>query len=150
MRMNDEISKEEFLEKKSELLEEKVKLQELLNDTDNRVKKWVDKAETIFNFARDAKKKFEKGSLEEKKQILSALGSNLLLKDKKLSISIQKPLLLIEKAAKEVKAIHKRLEPLKKPINTEEIEKLYSQNPVLRWVCDKVRTCLVNSSLEIS
>ena len=86
----------------------------------------------------------------EKRQILSALGSNLLLKDKKLNITIQKPLLLIEKAAKEVKVIHEKLEPLKKPVNTEEIEKIYSRNPILRWVCDNVRTYLINSSLEIS
>ncbi|MCD6318713.1 recombinase family protein [Candidatus Aerophobetes bacterium] len=145
MRMNDEVSEEEFRKKKKELLEEKVKLQELLNDSDNRVTKWIDKAETVFNFARDAKKKFEKGSLEEKRQILSALGSNLFLKDKKLRITVEKPFLLIEKAAKEVKVIHERLEPLKKPVNTEEIEKIYSQNPILRWVCDNVRTCIMNS-----
>lgn len=145
MRMNGEITEEEFRKKKKELLEEKVKLQELLNDTDNRVSKWVERAEAVFKFAQNAKKEFETGTMNQKKQILSSLGSNLLLKDGKLFITRKKALLLMEKAAKEVKAIHKRFEPLRKPVNTEEIEKEYSQNPTLLRLCDNVRTCLAGS-----
>jgi len=131
MRMNNEITSEEFSEKKLDLEKEKSQLQELLNDSDKRINKWVEKAETVFNFARDAKRKFETGTMEEKKQILSALGSNLILKDGKLSILIEKPLILMEKAAKEVKRINQRLEPLKNPVNTKEIEEIYSQSPRL-------------------
>jgi len=149
MRMNDEISQEEFLRKKKELLEEKVKLKELLNDTDNRINKWVEKVEAILNFARDAKKEFEKGGLEKKRQILLTLGSNLLLKDKKLIISIEKPLSLMEKISQEVKAIHRRFEPLKKPVNTRKIEKIYSQNPTLLRLCNNIRTCLLDPSLKV-
>jgi len=144
MRMNNEISQEEFLRKKKELLEEKVRLKELLNDTDDRINKWVKKAEAVLNFARNAKKEFEKGSLEKKRQILSALGSNLLLKDKKLIISIEKPLSLMEKVSQEVKKIHRRFEPLKKPVNTREIEKIYSQNPILLRLCDNIRTWILS------
>jgi len=144
MRMNNEISQEEFLRKKKELLEEKVRLKELLNDTDDRINKWVKKAEAVLNFARNAKKEFEKGSLEKKRQILSALGSNLLLKDKKLIISIEKPLILMEKVAQEVRTIHRRFEPLKKPVNTREIEEIYSQNPILLRLCDNIRTWILS------
>ena len=131
MRMNDEITQEEFLKKKSDLVKEKSQLQELLNDSDGRINKWVEKAETVFNFARDAKRRFKIGTMEEKREILSALGSNLILKDGKLSILIQKPLILMEKAVEEVKQINQRLEPLKNRINTREIEEIYSQNPTL-------------------
>ena len=143
MRMNNEISQEEFLRKKKELLEEKVRLKELLNDTDDRINKWVKKAEAVLSFARNAKKEFEKGSLEKKRQILSALGSNLFLKDKKLIISIEKPLSLMEKVSQEVKKIHRRFEPLKKPVNTREIEKIYSQNPTLLHLCNNIRNSVL-------
>lgn len=131
MRMRDEITQEEFLNKKTELIKEKSRLQELLEDTDNRVNKWLIKAEDVFNFARDAKKKFETGTLEEKRLILTSLGSNLLLKDKILSISIEKPLILVEKAAKEVKTIYDRLEPLKEAQNKLNFDEIYSKSPLL-------------------
>jgi len=131
MRMSDEITAEEFSKKKLDLVEEKLRLQELLNDSDDRVNKWLQKAETIFDFARDAKRKFETGTLEEKRKILMALGSNLILKDKKLSISMQESLFLIKKAVQEAERVSQELEPLKTPINEKEIEKIYSQNPKL-------------------
>ena len=131
MRMAEEISQEVFLQKKAVVLKEKERLQELLNDTDGRVSQWVDGAETLFNFAEAAKNKFENGTKQEKKEILAALGSDLSLKSQKLSVSVQKPLLLLEKAAQEIKSIHQMLEPLKKPINIEQIEDLYSKSPIL-------------------
>ena len=136
MRMNKEVTQEEFLAKKADLLKEKTRLQELLNDTDNRVNQWVRKAETVLAFARDAKKKFETGGLEDKRSILSALGSNLLLKDRILSISIQKPLLLVEEAAGEVRKIHATLEPLESGENKAELEEIYSQNLILGGQAD--------------
>ena len=131
MRMNNEITAQEFSEKKLSLEKEKMKIQELLNDSDKRVNQWVEKAETIFNFAKDAKRKFETGTIKEKKEILLLLGSDLILKDGKLLISIQKPLFLIEKATQEVKRIKRKLEPLKNHLNKGEIDKIYSQNPRL-------------------
>lgn len=131
MRMNEEVTQEEFLSKKATLLQEKDRLHELLNDTDGRINQWVQKAETVFSFAKDAKRKFETGDLEEKRHILSALGSNLFLKDKILTISIQKPLLLVEEAAGEVKKIHARLEPLNSEENKANLEEVYSNNLVL-------------------
>ena len=85
----------------------------------------------MFTFARDARKNFEEGGLEQKREILSALGSNLLLKDKILSISIQKPLILIEEAVKEVKTIHSRLEPVIIYQNEFNFDFAYSQSPRL-------------------
>lgn len=132
MRMNKELSEQEFLDKKESLVKEKDKLNEFLTDTNKRVSQWIDKAEALLNFARDAKTIFQNGDLEEKRKILSALGSNLLLKDKILSISIQKPLVLIKKAVKEVKAIDNRLEPVKIGQNSRDLELCYAQSPVLR------------------
>ena len=143
MRAGREITEEEFIAKKSVLAKEKIRLQELLNDADDRVNKWLNKTEELFVFARDAKRKFERSALEEKRKIFSALGSNLLLKDRKLVISIEKPLLLVERVALGVKAIHQRLEPLKNSENKPNFEEIYSQSPMLLRLLDDVRTCLM-------
>jgi len=144
MRANEEITEEEFLGKKSKLMKEKVRLQELLNDIDGRINNWIKKAEEIFDFAETAKGRFENGTFEEKRAILSDLGSNLILKDKKLIISIEKPLSFIEEAAKEVKAIHAGLEPQEILKNKRILAKIYSQSPKLLRGLDDVRTCIMS------
>ena len=126
--MNKELNEQEFLERKEILSKEKNRIQEILKDTDNRVDQLMEKVEAYFNFARDAKKTFENGTMEQKKDILSFLGSNLLISDRILSVIIQKPLVAMEKASKEVKVIQGRLEPLELLDNTTKIEDLYSQN----------------------
>ena len=131
MRAGGEINEEEFTNRKSILAKEKLQLQELLNDTDDRTSKWLDRAEEFFTFARDAKSEFENGDPEMKKKILSELGSNLLLKDKILGISIEKPLLQIEKVASTVQDIHNRLEPLKTGKNKIKMDKIYEKSSVL-------------------
>jgi len=83
---------------KSELNQEKIRLEELLTDTGDRINKQLEKAEKAFCFAKKAKERFENGEVEDKKEILTALGSNLILKDKKLSITTPKPLFLYWKS----------------------------------------------------
>jgi hypothetical protein len=77
-----------------------------------------------------------------KREILSCLGSDLVLKDRTLMIHLSKPLSLFGEFAPEVQGLHKRLEPPKAPKNQEEWEVLYAQNS--RWgpLLDQVRTCL--------
>jgi len=134
MRAAGELTEAEFSEKKAVVSKEKARLQELLADTGYRVDKWLNEAERVFTFARDACKKFKTGDLEIKKAILSALGQNLILKDKILSINVENSLIPIIKCAKEVKAIHKRLEPQENRIKERTLEEIYSQSPaVLRW-----------------
>ena len=132
MRLNNEITEDEFISKKSELLREKLHLQELLNDTDNRISSWIEKAENIFNFAKDAKFKFEIGTPQEKRQILMALGSNLTLKNGIISLSIEKPLLLIEKAVPEIKKINNDVRTSKNIELERNLDALYTQNPLVQ------------------
>src|SRR3989344_2965442 len=84
-----------------------------------------------INFARYARATFKDGNLEKRKEVLHNLGSNLTLKDRNLSISIEKPLLVLQSAAKEVRAIHRRLEPRKHQLDQRDYESVYSQNPRL-------------------
>ncbi|OGG51749.1 hypothetical protein A2704_07030 [Candidatus Kaiserbacteria bacterium RIFCSPHIGHO2_01_FULL_54_36b] len=93
MRAAGEISEEEFTRKKSIVNKEKVKLHELLNDTDARVDSWMQTADNVLTFAKDAKEAFTERGEHARKVILTALGSNLLLKDKKISIDTDLALL---------------------------------------------------------
>lgn len=142
MRLAGEITAEEFAQKKSFLTREKVRLEELLSDTGRSVNRWLETAEDLFAFVRDAKENFEHGTLEVRRRILSTLGSNLLLKDKKLHIDLENALLPMQTVSKAVKAVHRRLEPLKKPINKEDFERHYAQSPSLLRALDEVRTAL--------
>ncbi|MEX0998394.1 MAG: recombinase family protein [Thermodesulfobacteriota bacterium] len=131
MRANEEITQEEFRLKKSELEKEKLHLNTLLNDTDQRASEWLRTADTLFSFATTAKETFEKGNIEKKKSILSALGSNLTLKDKILSVELEEPVKLLETASQETSRIHNMLEPLNKELTKREIWNSYEQSPIL-------------------
>src|SRR5206468_3224785 len=90
---------------------DKNRLKGLLDDTDASVSKWMKKADEEFDFARDAAEEFRTGGLEKKRHILSRLGSNLILEGKTLRVNLDEILTVLKEAAKEVKAIHERLEP---------------------------------------
>lgn len=132
MRANDEITDEEFLSKKSRITKEKEEIKSLIEESDKRIDDWIEKATKLFTFAELAKFRFETGTLEEKKEILFCLGSNLLLKNRILSIELQKPLYFIKEASLEVKKINKGLEPLKSDLDKGQIREIYSQNPMLQ------------------
>lgn len=132
MRANGEITEDEFKNKKAVLLAEKERFQELLKDTDKRVENWLEIAERGFNFAEKARQIFATTKdIEVKKEIFTALGSDLLLKDKKLRISLDNLLFPIQTVAKEARAISARLEPAKNRVNKKEIGHLYARNPVM-------------------
>lgn len=131
MRASESISDKQFKEKKKEAEKEKNKLKELLEDTDNRVNDWIEKAESALTFAKNARDTFNTEDLETKREILKSLGSNLQLKDKILSLSTKKTLLKIKEASKEVREIHGRLEPLETPENEAKLEDFYEKSPVV-------------------
>jgi hypothetical protein len=110
------------------LTEEKKRSEEILSDASHRAETWLDQAERLLSFAETARKRFETGDLAVKRDILSCLGSNLVLADRRLEIQMQKPLALFRQFAPEVQALHKRLEPPKTPKNQGEWEALYARN----------------------
>jgi hypothetical protein len=64
-----------------------------------------------FIFAGQALERFQSGSTDDKRAILKEIGSNFYLKDQKLIIEPEKPLLIIEKGLKVVSNHIQRLEP---------------------------------------
>ena len=135
MRANSEITEDEFKERKQVALSEKEKFQELLQDTDKRVENWLEVAERGFNFAEKASAIFAdaqtKDNLEAKKEIFATLGSDLILKDRKLSVSWDSLLFPMLTMSKEVKKIKTRLEPAKNKGVARDFGQTYSKNPRL-------------------
>ena len=66
--------------------DERKRLEKRLQSYDADQEKWAELTKETFNFACHARYWFENGSMEEKTQILEALGENLTIKDRKLCI----------------------------------------------------------------
>lgn len=145
MRAREEISEEEYREKKTRWLKEKGRCFALLNDTDGRVARWANNMESAFDFVTHAKGEFENGTLETRRRIFLALGSNLTLKDKNVSIDLEKTLSPMKKLAEAVQAIHDSLEPQKDRIDIANIEQLYDESPIVSALLDDVRTAFMGS-----
>ena len=107
------LNDEEYKNKKVELIKNKNRLEELINDTGQRVEKWIIEAEKVYDFACFARIRFAKSDQQTKKEILSALGQNLLLKDEKLTIQLQRPFQIIEDTLYTVPEARRGLEPVK-------------------------------------
>ncbi|MGR3174600.1 MAG: recombinase family protein [Candidatus Scalindua sp.] len=112
MRIDGEIDKKEYLQRKEKLVEEQQKFEQLIADTHHRARSWLDDAEKFFSFAETAKERFKNGTLIVKREILACLGSNLTLMDRKLNIQLQPPLHIFFKYAPKLRLVTNRLEPL--------------------------------------
>jgi DNA invertase Pin-like site-specific DNA recombinase len=98
LRLKRFLTDAEYGEKKRALVAEQLRLQEQLNDFDGRPKQWLELSEKAFFFANQARNRFTGGSMEEKREIAIAVGSNFVLRDRILRIELQKPFRLIEEA----------------------------------------------------
>jgi len=90
------ITDEEYLNKKNRIMAEKSDLESRLGKNKQEGETWVKLAEDSFNFIVYAKIRLEHGSIEDKKKILLGLGSNPVLKDKKVQISLQNYLKIVD------------------------------------------------------
>jgi DNA invertase Pin-like site-specific DNA recombinase len=140
MRLRNLLTDEEYLQQKSELLRERAQLQERLKDNDHRVDMWLKLTENTFIFANRAKYWFKNGSLEDKKQILETIGSNLILKDKKLFIEAKKPFLILKKGLARAEQEKLMFEPAKSGLNAEQTSDLQAQYSYLLGLVEDVRT----------
>lgn len=76
----------EYLEFKNDLLKKKEIAESKLKTTTDEVESWVELSEKTFNLACYANIWFENGTNEDRKAIMSCLGSNLTLKDGKVQL----------------------------------------------------------------
>jgi site-specific DNA recombinase len=108
---------EEFRKQKAELVAERDRLEKEMGGTKEKLDQDLETAERIFNFCTFARHHFSNGDLQKKRAIFGTIGSNLTLKDKKLSIERLHPYMLIENEVKAQKLLYAGLEPEKKGYN---------------------------------
>ena len=93
----------EFKDQKVKLLAEKQGLKSQLDNLESRANHWLESAVETFEFARNAKYRFEHGYFKEKKIIAHQIGSNFILKNQILTLEVNKPLEIISNGLLEIK-----------------------------------------------
>lgn len=125
------IPEESYNQILSEFTMEKDKFKNILDNVDDNIQDWTDKAKTVFNFARDAKEMFENGNVKTKTNILRSIGANITIKDLKISIDIQEPLIVIKNSKEMFNKIREELEPQKRMNVNEKV--VFSASKNIRW-----------------
>jgi DNA invertase Pin-like site-specific DNA recombinase len=143
------LSDEEYGRQRVELLKEKSTLEELLKDTGHRVEQWLKLSEQTFEFACTARSRFASGDPKTKKEILSTIGSNLILKDKKLIIEASKPFFILEKSLSDDGHETEPIEPEKTCLPKGQKATNMSKSPRGRAQRDDVRTLQHNNPIGL-
>lgn len=91
LRMRELISDDEFLAQRSSLQKEAIRLHQNLTETAG-TESWFELSREVFLFSSRAADWFRDGDDETKRQIIKTVGSNFVLKEKKLNIEARKPL----------------------------------------------------------
>jgi hypothetical protein len=105
------VTEEEYEKKKNLLLLEQEHIRRNLKETDKRADNWLELTEKTFNFACYARFWFAKGTNQEKREILATIGSNLVLKDKKLLLRQRKPFTIINGMQEKIEILLDVFEP---------------------------------------
>lgn len=132
MRIKGQLTDEEYDTQRENLLSQRDKLKSQLSGTEERADNWRELTEKTFDFACQARYWFKNGDTETKKIILSTIGWNLNLKDRKLNMDIQKPFEIVKNGYKEISIIPNWLEPIKTITNKEKTGVLSPACSVLR------------------
>jgi hypothetical protein len=134
------LSDEEYGRQRFQLLKEKAHLEELFRDTGHRVEQWLTLVEKIFDFACSTREWFAAGDLAVKKEILSAISSNLTLRDKMLCVEAKKPFLILEQSLSRLPDERRGFEPQKNGSTTGQIASLQGISHSRLAQRDDVRT----------
>lgn len=89
------ISEDEFVRQRQGLAHEEIRLRERLEKLGTE--QWIEPSRNLFLFSNRASFWLAHGTLQEKRLIVSTVGSNLLLAGKKLSINAAKPFSVLQK-----------------------------------------------------
>ncbi len=131
MRCRNLIGDEEYLESKNELMRELSKLDNKTIDYDKE-EKIIEITKETFNLAIYGRKQLMDGDNETKRKVLTTLGSNWTLEQKKLQMLAYKWLIPIQKSQTLLNEKIATFELMKTPINKRRSELLDSLRPVLR------------------
>ncbi len=128
MKARNLLDDNEFLSLKGTMVDEINTLRKEVQGLGHIDPQRLGKAQRAFNLAVGVGKIFENGTTEAKKETLSEIGSNLTLKEKKLSVSNTNLYSLIIKTLLQAKTKNPRFEP-------DKIEDLSSRNEVFADIC---------------
>lgn len=117
MKLAGTLTDEEFARAKSRYSQDRERLMVELETLNADESIWTELVTRAFNFAVNARQAFLHGDLETKKTILMGLGSNLILKDKKLDITPSIWLAPIGEGTSPSPEDISTLEPLKHAVN---------------------------------
>jgi len=95
LKLKELLSDEEYVYEKSKLVEKKMKIEREIARIETGSQAWLESSKKLFSFLTLAKDCFENGDNAIKRQIVAAVSSNLLLKDKILLIEAKLPFQLI-------------------------------------------------------
>jgi site-specific DNA recombinase len=128
--LNKKVPEDIYTRKMGELEKEQKVFKSMLDNTDNRIKEWTQKAEYIFDFARNAKERFNDGDAIAKRDIIANMAAKIVLKDSQITVQIDAPLEIIQTAKGKVSEFERKLEPQKSLKNRENFKKSLSKNTI--------------------
>lgn len=105
------ISDEEYKHQKELLQTERQKLEEQLKSMGYVQDNWIDTAEKVFDFAKNARYWFNNGAKDQKRAIVSAIGLNLILDNRLLRCDLPKPFEVIKQGVEMLKTEPLKIEP---------------------------------------
>jgi site-specific DNA recombinase len=95
LRYRDLIGDEEFIRQRADLTQEQSKLKQRLQRLNTE--QWIEPSRNLFLFSNRAAFWLTHGTASERRLILSSIGSNLALQNKKLSIDAKEPFRILQK-----------------------------------------------------
>jgi len=138
------LSDEDYSRRKSTLVAEQRRLEQALKGIGGMTDVGAVAGE-LFDVAANACYWFRNGGPEEKTVILRAVGSNLVLRDKKLIFDLKKPFEMIQKMAEALPGSASTIEPANGGPEQSDFESLQDHNPIRSRQLEDVRTwCLGN------
>lgn len=131
MKTLEQLTDEEYSQQRDLLKSEIEQIDKALGDTTFGDQNCLDEAKKLFNMAVDIAETIKNGDFEEKQEVLSTMGSNLKLKEKKLSITNKKLVSVIVGGLLEAKQLNPEFEPEKCEANKDKTDVFTSVCPTL-------------------
>ena len=145
LKLDGDIDRDTYLSKRAILLKTLHHYKESLANPNNPRKRADELTESDFTFARDAQERFTKGTPQDKRAVLTELGSNLTIRDKKLSIDVPRPFKWIAAYTAESRG---PIEPTNSGVPTELLRPLRGHRLRLLRVVDRIRTYYLKQELR--
>lgn len=91
MRLDEEITADEYAAQKKLIVDKKMVLKERIADREHTSANWLELCEKFFETAYYAREIMDSQNIDQKRELVRSVGYNLFLKDKNLQFSFKKP-----------------------------------------------------------